>query len=270
MSSGKTLSSSPIGVFDSGVGGLSILIELQKLLPKENFVYLADQAYVPYGEKSKKELVKRCNKIVDYLVKKHNVKMVVIACNTATCSALREVRTKYKFPIVGTVPAIKVATENTRTKTIGVISTPYTAKSKYLHELIKKHGKGIEVINIGCKGLANLVDEGDLNSPEINKLLLKYLRPLEKSKLDQLVIGCTQYPFLKKNLAKILGSQVKLLDSGKAIAKRTRELIDLYSFKNTKKTRGKTLYFTTLNSIKFSNVASSLLKHKVKAGKVSI
>src|SRR5574343_578702 len=111
----------PIGVFDSGVGGLSILQKLHKLLPNENFVFLADQLHVPYGEKSKKQLIKLCLNIVDYFIEHHNVKMVVVACNTATCGAIDDMRAKYALPIIGTVPVVKTATEKTKSRTIAII-----------------------------------------------------------------------------------------------------------------------------------------------------
>ena len=127
----------PIGVFDSGVGGLSVLLELQKILPNENFVFLADQKYVPYGEKTKNELVDLAYKITDYFINVHNVKIMVVACNTSTCNSIAEVRAKYSLPVVGTVPAIKPAAELTKAKSVGIISTPSTSASAVLKDLIK-------------------------------------------------------------------------------------------------------------------------------------
>lgn len=259
-----------IGVFDSGVGGLSILIELKKILPNEDFVFLADQAYVPYGEKTKKQLVNRCLKITDYFIKQHNVKILIIACNTATCAAIDEMRAKYKLPIVGTVPAVKLAAENTKTKTIGIISTPSTSKSEAVQNLIKENCQSIKVFNIGCPNLEDTVEESNLESQKVRQLLLKYLKDIKNSKTDQLVLGCTHYPFLKKAIGKMLGNKVKLLDSGKAIAKRTQTLLKSHNSKNNQKTKGKSVYFTTGNSTKFSKVASSLLKSKIKSKKVNI
>src|SRR3989344_7038350 len=125
----KNIQRRPIGVFDSGVGGLSVLRELQKILPKENFVFLADQKYVPYGEKTKPELIGLVYRITDYFIKHHNIKMLVVACNTATCGAIEELRSKYTLPIVGTVPAIKLAAKKTKSRTVASISTPSTSKS---------------------------------------------------------------------------------------------------------------------------------------------
>ena len=260
----------PIGVFDSGVGGLSVLIELQKLLPNENFIFLADQLYVPYGEKSKKELVELGFRVTDYLIKNHNIKMMVIACNTSTCNSIAELRKKYCLPIVGTVPAIKMAAEKTKTKTVAIISTPSTSQSQTLKNLIKDNCKGIKVINIGCKNLEDTVEHGDLNSAEVKKLLQKYLKDIKNSNADHLVLGCTHYPFLRYTIGKILGSHVKLIDGGLAISKQTSNLLANHFLENNQKKQGQIQYYSTSNSIKFSKVASKLLKHQIKAEKVAI
>lgn len=260
----------PIGVFDSGVGGLSVLIELKKKLPNENFVFLADQKYVPYGEKTKEELVKLVYKITNYLIKYHNIKMLVVACNTATCGAIDELRAKYKFPIVGTVPAVKLAAKQTETGTIACIATPSTSKSDKLNDIIKNDCSHVKVLNIGCQFLENAVETGDLNSAEVKYLLQKYLKEVKESPADQLVLGCTHYPFLKKPIRKILGSKIKLIDSGKAIARRTESLLETHNIKNEQKRAGKSIYFTTSDAPKFSKVTSKLIQERVKAKMVRI
>ena len=260
----------PIGVFDSGVGGLSVLIELERLLPHENFVFLADQLFVPYGEKSKSELVERAYKITDYFIKHHNIKMMVVACNTSTCNSIDELRKKYSLSIIGTVPAIKPAAEKTKTKTVGIIATPATSKSQALKKLIEDNCKNINVFNVGCKNLENVVEEGELDSRETNKLLSKYLQKIKNSDADCLVLGCTHYPFLKKYIRKIIGRPIKLIDGGRAIARQTEMLLKKYSLKNSLKNRGKSTYFSTGDHKKFIRVASKLLKHQIKAKKVRI
>ncbi|MBY0376555.1 glutamate racemase [Patescibacteria group bacterium] len=261
----------PIGVYDSGVGGLSVLIELKKLLPKERFVFLADQKYVPYGEKTKKELVNRGYKITDYFLKSHDIKMMVIACNTATCGGINEFRAKFSdLPIVGTIPAIKPAAEKTKTKTIAVIATPSTSKSEVVKKLIEDNCKGINVINIGCTGLEDTVEKGKVESPAVKKLLKNYLESIIKSDADYLVLGCTHYPFLKKVIAKMMKRPIVLIDSGKAIAKRTSSLLDRYSTRTSNSKNGKDTFVTTGDKEKFSKAASMLLKRPVKAEKVII
>lgn len=261
----------PIGVFDSGVGGLSVLRELEKMLPNENFVFLADQKNVPYGEKTKEQLFKLVSKITNYFVKYHDIKMMVVACNTATCGTIVEIRDKYKFlPIVGTVPAIKLAAEKTKSGTIACIATPSTSKSKRVKQIIKENCKNINVLNIGCKHLENAVETGELDGAEVKSLLQKYLKRVKNSDADYLVLGCTHYPFLKKTISKMLGSRIKLIDGGKGIAKRTKSLLVANQAKNKKKKRGKTIYFTTSDPLKFSRVSTLLLKKPIKAKKVAI
>lgn len=258
----------PIGVFDSGVGGLSVLLELKRLLPNEDFIFLADQKYVPYGEKSKEELIARVYKITDYFLKYHDTKMMIVACNTATCNAIEELRERYSLPIVGTVPAIKLAAKKTKSGTVAVISTPSTSKSEAVAKIIKDHCQDINVLNIGCKNLENAVETGKLDSANVNYLLLKYLKKIKNSNTDYLVLGCTHYPFLKKAIQKIVGSKVKLLDSGKAIARRAKSLLDATVKAKTKK--GKTLYVTTGEPGKFSKVAGALMKEQVQTKKVRV
>lgn len=260
----------PIGVFDSGVGGLSILIELQKLLPHENFVFLADQKNVPYGEKTKPELVKLVFKIADYFIKNHDIKMLVVACNTATCNTNTELRKKYKLPIVGTVPAVKPAARDTQSKVIGVISTPSTSKSKVLKDIIKNYCGGIEVINVGCKNLENTVERGDIYGKRTIELLQKYLSKVKNSTADRLVLGCTHYPFLRDPIQKIVGPKVKLIDSGKAIAKHAKELLKENKLVNNNSHMGVISYFTTGNASNFTKVASVLLEKRIKATNIRL
>ncbi len=257
----------PIGIFDSGVGGLSVLIELHKLLPKEDFIFVADQAHVPYGEKTTSQLCRLAYNISNFLVKK-DAKLVVVACNTATCHTIDYLRKQFKVPFVGTVPAIKTAAEQTLKKCIGVISTPATSESSYLADLITDHARGIKVINIGCTGLENVVEKGDINSKEVESLLKKYLAPIKKAGADAIVLGCTHYPFLKTKISKHLGSDVKILDSGKAIAKRTLSLLEDSSSLNDR--GGKSYYFTTGDNKDFSRVASILMEKSIPTKHISL
>ncbi|MEK7121698.1 MAG: glutamate racemase [Patescibacteria group bacterium] len=252
----------PIGVFDSGVGGLSVLIELHKLLPKEDFIFIADQAHVPYGEKTQSQLCRLAHNISDFLIKK-NTKLIVVACNTATCHTIDYLRKEFKVPFVGTVPAVKTAAEQTVKKCIGIISTPATSESNYLSNLITNYTQGVKVINIGCTGLENIVEKGDINSKEVESLLKKYLEPIKIAKADAIVLGCTHYPFLKTKIRKHVGSEVKILDSGKAIAKRTLSLLEDSSSLNDR--GGKSYYFTTGDNTDFSKVASILMEKEIVA-----
>lgn len=256
----------PIGIFDSGVGGLSVLKELVSLMPKENYIFVADQLNVPYGEKTKRELKNITLKICKFFLSQ-NSKIIVAACNTATCYALDYLRSKINIPIIGTVPAIKPAVKNTKIGAIGVISTPATSKSQYLKNLIKTHANDLKVINIGCKNLENEIEIGKLNSTNVKFLLKKYLEPIKQSRADVIVLGCTHYPFLKKQIKKIV-PEIQLIDSGKAIAGHTKNILQNNNLIN--KSGGKIDFYTTSNPKFFSKVASSLLKKKIKAELVNL
>ncbi len=260
----------PIGIFDSGVGGLSVLKEMRKLLPNENFVFLADQLHIPYGEKNSKQLIDLAYRITDYFIRNHDVKMIVVACNTSTCYSVDALRKKYSLPIVGTVPAVKVAADMTKSGTIAVISTSATSKSIVLKNLIRDFSKNLTVLNIGCPNLEDIVEKGDLHGKKVHILLGKYLKQIVNSDADQLVLGCTHYPFLRKSIEDIVGSKVNIIDSGTAIAKQTQALLKKYKIKNNQKGEGQVSYFTTDNAVKFSKVIKSLLEQKVQAKKVAI
>lgn len=251
----------PIGVFDSGVGGLSILKELQNCLPNESYIFFADQKDVPYGGKTKEELVVLTSRIMEFLTAQ-KIKMAVVACNTATCYALEELRNAFPIPIVGVVPAIKPAAEQTKTGKIAVVATPATAKSQYVTELIDKYAKGVEVLRIGCAGLEDVVETGQLHGPKTTELLNKYILPLKQEGIDFLVLGCTHYPFLKKEISAILGPTVNLIDSGQAVALRVEHLLNEHNLKSSAD-KPSNQFFTNKDANCFSRVASELLGHKV-------
>lgn len=280
----KIMDTRPIGIFDSGIGGLSVFRDIKKLLPKENYIFVADQKNVPYGEKSKYQLCKISDRIVKYFIKR-NVKMIIVACNTASCYTIDFLRKKYpSLPLVGTVPAIKTAVELSRRKSIAVLSTPATAKSPYIRELIQKYAGGVIVTNIGCPNLENLVEQGMINSPQVKVLLKKYLKKALIHGPDYIVLGCTHYPFLKSTIQKL--SKAKTVDSGRAIAKRVENLLSTFNpvksrkagtlkglfdgvkIKNNRKSS--VAYLTTGNPEFFSKTASQLLRSKVIAEKLEI
>lgn len=258
----------PIGVFDSGVGGLSILRELQDGLPNESYVFFADQKNVPYGGKTKEELVTLTSKIMDFLMAQ-KIKMAVVACNTASCHALEELRSAFPIPIVGVVPAIKPASEQTKVGKIALVATPATAKSQYVTELIDKYAKNIEVLRIGCAGLEDVVETGQLHGPKTVELLDKYILPLKQEGIDYLVLGCTHYPFLKKEISTILGPAVTLVDSGHAVAMRVEHLLNEHNLKSSAD-KSTNQFFTNKDAGDFSRVASELLGYQVVAQYVVI
>lgn len=257
---------SPIGVFDSGVGGLSVLQELRRLLPREKFVFLADQANVPYGGKTGPQLVRLTSRITRFLLRK-NCKAVVVACNTATCYAIEALRGSFSVPFVGTVPAVKPACRITRTGVVGVISTPATARSAALRHLVREFSGATRVLRVGCPGLEELVERGGINHPDTRLLLTKYLRPLRAAGADVVVLGCTHYPFLKSSVRRI--GNMRTVDSGRAIARQTRRLLREYGLLAAAG-RGSVAYFTTGDATAFSRVASQLLDVRIRASRARI
>ena len=249
------MSNQPIGVFDSGVGGLSVLLEIQRLLPNEQTLFLADQAFVPYGEKSKAELVDRVDRIVNFFVEQ-NCKAVVIACNTATVYTLSEMRERYALPIIGTVPAVKPLTQLTTTKQVGVLSTPGTTKSDYLQQLIDDFASDITVHKISGQTLEQLVETGEIDSPQVGQVLQQILQPYLAKDMDALALGCTHYPFLKDLIHQLTDNQLILVDSGEAIARRTAHILadQLAPHKQADH------YYTTGDIERFSRVAQKLMQ----------
>lgn len=255
----------PIGLFDSGVGGLSVMREIKKVLPYENLIFLADQKHVPYGGKTKKELNSLTSRIAKFLLQ-FDIKMLVVACNTATCYSLDFLRSNFNFPIVGVVPAVKPATELTKKGKIAIMSTPATAKSLYLKKLINQFAGNSNVLKLGCDGLEDSVE--NLNQKRIKSLLDLYIGKINTFESDVIVLGCTHFPFLKGEIKKRAGRNVKIIDSGKAVAKRVKDLLKEENLICEKKVQD--LFFTTASPDKFSNVASSLLNHKISAKKALI
>jgi len=251
---------SPIGLFDSGVGGLSVLLEIRKLLPNETTIFLADQGHNPYGAKSAKELQDLSLRIANLLIK-FKIKLLVVACNTATCYAIDHLRKNFVIPVVGVAPAIKPAIKLSKKKRVAVMATPATANSNYLKGLIAKYSKGANVLNLGCRGLEEAIEY--LSFDEIGSLLSFYTQKIKEFECDVVVLGCTHYPFFKKEIEIGLKRKVTVVDSGEAIARRVKEILKKSGSLSKEKNRD--LYFTTGNPDKFSQVASQLLKYKVSA-----
>ena len=219
------MNENPIGVMDSGVGGLSILKEIIKKLPNESFIYLADSQNCPYGSKNSDEIYKLSKRLVKFLIKK-KVKLIVIACNTITVACLDKLRKDFpQIPIIGTVPVVKTASKLTKNRRIGILSTQQTAKSKYQKDLIKKFTKSLKILNLGTDKLAPLIENKRGNKIAINKILKAEIKPFINFKIDVLALGCSHFPFLKREMQKILGKKVLILDSSGAIARQTKRII---------------------------------------------
>ncbi len=216
----------PVGVFDSGVGGLTILQELLRELPDERYVYFGDSGNCPYGVRSEKQIQELALSAARFLLDR-GAKLIVVACNTASVSALAELRKAYSdavpfVPFVGVVPAVKPAAARTRLGKVGVAATEASAKGGYLKRLIEEHANGVEVLPVGCPRLVDLVEAGVLDGPEAEAVVREYLQPLLDAGIDQLVLGCTHFPALRPVFEHVAGPEVEVIDSGAAIARQTR------------------------------------------------
>jgi len=214
----------PIGVFDSGVGGISIWKEIHQLLPNESSIYLADSINAPYGQKSKQEIIDLCFKNTDLLLKKGS-KLIVVACNTATTNAIKQLRATYNTPFIGIEPAIKPAALNSKTKSIGILATKGTLSSELFHNTSELYSENIKIVEQTGVGLVELIESGNIESEEMINLLNKYLNPMIKENIDHLVLGCSHYPFLIPIIKKIIPKNISIIDSGKAVAKQTETIL---------------------------------------------
>lgn len=210
-----------IGIFDSGVGGTSIWREIHELLPLENTIYLADSKNAPYGYKTSKEITALSIKNTEVLLNM-GCKIIVVACNTATTNAISTLRKTFDIPIIGIEPAVKPAALRTTSKSIGILATKGTLSSILFHTTSSKFTKNIEVIEVVGEGLVPLIEAGKMATEETMQLLRKYTKPMIEAHIDYLVLGCSHYPYLVPQLKEILPPHVKILDSGKAVAKNTQ------------------------------------------------
>jgi glutamate racemase len=215
----------PIGIFDSGVGGTSIWKEIVNILPNENTIYLADSKNAPYGEKSKDEIIQLSIKNTAFLLKQ-NCKIIVVACNTATTNAIKTLRQKYDIPFIGIEPAIKPAALSTKSNVVGILATKGTLNSELFESTSSLFKEKITIIETIGKGLVDLIETGKMNSPEMTILLASYLHPMLEQNVDCLVLGCTHYPYLIPQIRKIVGTKMQIIDSGLAVAKQTKAILE--------------------------------------------
>ncbi|NMY90331.1 glutamate racemase [Pseudomonas oryzihabitans] len=215
----------PVGVFDSGVGGLSVLAEIRQLLPAETLHYIADCGHIPYGEKTPAFIRERCQLIAARL-HAQGAKALVVACNTATVAAVADLRERYpRWPIVGMEPAVKPAAAATRNGRVGVLATTGTLQSAKFAALLDRFALGVQVVTQPCPGLVEQVERGDLHGPETRRLLQGFLEPLLTAECDTLILGCTHYPFLRPLLAELVPPEIILVDTGAAVARRLQSLL---------------------------------------------
>lgn len=242
----------PVGLFDSGVGGTSIWKEIHTLIPAENTIYLADSSNAPYGQKSKEEIIELSIKNTEYLLNL-NCKIIVVACNTATTNAIQELRARYDVNFIGIEPAIKPAALQTLTGTVGILATKGTLNSELFHKTVSGY-TNIKIIEQVGHGLVQLIEEGKLGSVELDELLKSYLNPMIEANIDCLVLGCSHYPYLIPQIKKILPAAVKIIDSGQAVAKQTKNILEKNNMLTTYTGKGNCIFYTNVNPGVLANI----------------
>lgn len=253
----------PIGILDSGLGGLTIWNEVAAQLPAESIIYIADSRNCPYGNKDRTQIYKMSKRMVTFLISK-KVKLIVVACNTITVSCLDKLRLDFpNVPIVGIVPVIKTAAEKTRSKRIGVLSTTRTAASVYQKNLIKQFAKNCKVFVHGTDELVPLIENGEITGKKITDVLQKTLEKFRKEEIDTLALGCSHFPFLEKEIRKILGNNTLLLDSSGAAARQVKRVLKHNDSLVKSISKPEYKFFTTGNTQAFERITKFFKRNKL-------
>lgn len=250
-----TMNNNPIGIFDSGVGGTSIWKEIYSLLPNESTIYLADSKNAPYGHKSQDEIIALSIKNTEKLLSMGS-KIIVVACNTATTNAIEILRKKYSIPFIGIEPAIKPAALKTKSKVVGILATKGTLQSSLFSKTSELFAHNIQIIEVVGEGLVPLIEENKIETKEMGLLLEKYLSPMIAAQIDYLVLGCSHYPYLIPQIKKIVPPHVTIIDSGEAVAKQTKSLLEKNELAGSAKNNPTRTFYT--------NKTTSTLIHLLK------
>ncbi len=258
----------PIGVFDSGVGGISVLQHIHSLLPHEHLIYVADSKHAPYGSKTPAEITERCFILADYLIAK-NIKALVVACNTATAAAIDAMREKYtlpdfNFPIIGMEPAVKPAAEASNNGVIGVLATVGTLKSAQFAALLESYGRNVKVVTQACVGLVECIERGEINTPNTQALIQQYCAPLLAEGADTIVLGCTHYPFVREVIRDAVGKNVSLIDTGAAVANQLKRQLQESDLLRDLDQQGRVEFFTNSQAENADKVIEMLWGKRAK------
>lgn len=249
----------PIGVFDSGVGGLSVLRSIRELMPEEQAVYFGDQGHVPYGPRSLEQVRDYSEGITQFLLNL-DVKLIVVACNTASAAALHYLRDKFpEIPFVGMEPAVKPAAEHTQSGLVGVLATPATFQGALYASVLERFANGVKVFQHTCPGLVGLIEAGNLDGEEPRTILENALRPMLERGIDTVVLGCTHYPFVIPLIEQIVGEKVRVIDPAPAVAKQAKHLLAAGGMKNPFGERSGLRFYTTGEASVFQDLLPKLL-----------
>jgi glutamate racemase len=259
------MSSSPIGIFDSGIGGLSVLRAIRELMPDESLVYLADQAHVPYGPRPLAEIQAFSVAITRFLLE-HDAKMVVVACNTASAAALHHLRAEFpQVAFVGMEPAVKPAAEQTHSGVVGVLATPATFQGALYASVVERFAHGVTVLQDTCPGLVGQIERGDLQGPETRRILEQALRPMLVRGADTVVMGCTHYPFVIPLIEAIGGGQLRVIDPAPAVARQVRRVLETRGIRAGGNQKAGVQYYTSGAVESFNFLLDKLLGEQGQA-----
>lgn len=248
----------PIGIFDSGIGGLSVLREIRKGLPDESIVYFADSANCPYGSKAKEDALALTRSRIHFLMEK-GCKLIVIACNTVTAVAIDDLRKRYLIPFIGMEPALKPAVAQTLTGRVGVLATENTFNGRLFRQTREKYANGIQVMVQPGYGLVELVENGEQETAKAEKLLKRYLQPMMDRGADTLVLGCTHYPFLINTIVRVTRDQMRIIDPSTAVAAQTRRILEKHQLQK-RSGQARLSFYTTGDKSRLNNILSQTME----------
>lgn len=255
-----TTPKNPIGVFDSGVGGLSVLCSIREQMPHEDILYVGDQVHVPYGPRSMKQIQDFSEGITRFLLKQH-AKIIVVACNTASAAALKYLRETFSdVQFVGMEPAVKPAAEKTQTGKVGVLATPATFQGALYASVVERFGAGVELFQHTCPGLVSQIEAGELDSPQTRTILEDALFPMLQKNIDTIVLGCTHYPFVIPLIKQIVGENVRVIDPAPSVARQAKRLLEAEGLLNPSSANGDVQVFTSGDVKIVESVLPKLLK----------
>jgi glutamate racemase len=251
--------SSPIGIFDSGVGGLSVLRAIREHIPEESGIYFGDQGHIPYGPRPMEQIRNFSEAITKFLLHQ-NAKIIVVACNTASAAALKYLREAFPdVPFVGMEPAVKPAAEHTQTGKVGVLATPATFQGALYASVVERFANGVQLLQDTCPGLVQEIEQGNLSGAETRRILDSALLPMLEKNIDTVVLGCTHYPFVIPLIQQIVGDKVRVIDPAPAVAKQVRRVLEAQGIKTDSRERGNVKFYTSGDPQELKSLLPTLL-----------
>jgi glutamate racemase len=259
----------PIGIFDSGIGGISVLRAIREQMPNESVMYFGDQGHVPYGSRSMEQIQNFSVGITKFLLKR-NAKIIVVACNTASAAALKYLREKFPdVQFVGMEPAVKPAAEHTQTGKVGVLATPATFQGALYASVVERFANGVELLQSTCLGLVQQIEQGNLNGEETRKILEDALHPMREKNIDTVVLGCTHYPFVIPLIQQIMGGNVRVIDPAPAVARQAQRLLEAGGMRSESQSKGNVKFYTSGDPYVLKSMLPILLGESGEVKKVN-